>query len=55
MVINGSNAWRVDNMPFGGTGSSGLGREGVRWMVEEITQPKVVVIRRHPDVGLASR
>lgn len=55
VVINGSNAWRVDNMPFGGTGTSGLGREGVRWMVEEITQPKVVVIRRHPDGGSGSR
>ncbi len=47
VIINGSNAWRIDNMPYGGTGHSGFGREGVRSMVEEITAPKVVVIRRH--------
>jgi aldehyde dehydrogenase (NAD+) len=46
VIINGSNAWRIDTMPFGGTGRSGFGREGVRWMVEELTAPKVVVIRR---------
>lgn len=48
VIINGSNAWRVDNMPYGGTGASGFGREGVRAMVEEITHPKVIVIRRRP-------
>jgi len=47
VIINGANAWRIDNMPYGGTGHSGFGREGVRSMVEEITAPKVVVIRRH--------
>ena len=53
VIINGSNAWRIDNMPFGGTGKAGLGREGVRAMVEEITAPKVIVIRRHAGLGPA--
>lgn len=53
VIINGSNAWRIDNMPFGGTGKAGLGREGVRAMVEEITAPKVIVIRRRAGAGLA--
>ena len=47
VIINGSNAWRVDQMPYGGVGKSGFGREGVRSMVEEYTEPKVIVIRRH--------
>ena len=46
VIINGSNAWRVDQMPYGGVGKSGFGREGVRSMVEEYTEPKVIVIRR---------
>jgi aldehyde dehydrogenase (NAD+) len=46
VIVNGSNAWRIDTMPFGGTGVAGSGREGVRWMVEELTQTKVVVLRR---------
>lgn len=48
VIINGPSAWRVDQMPYGGTGSSGFGREGVRAMVAEYTEPKVVVIRHRP-------
>jgi acyl-CoA reductase-like NAD-dependent aldehyde dehydrogenase len=48
VIINGPSAWRVDQMPYGGTGQSGFGREGVRAMVAEYTEPKVVVIRHKP-------
>jgi acyl-CoA reductase-like NAD-dependent aldehyde dehydrogenase len=48
VIINGPSAWRVDQMPYGGTGSSGFGREGVRAMVMEYTEPKVVVLRHRP-------
>jgi acyl-CoA reductase-like NAD-dependent aldehyde dehydrogenase len=47
VIINGSNAWRVDQMPYGGVGNSGFGREGIRYMVEEYTEPKIIVVRRH--------
>jgi aldehyde dehydrogenase (NAD+) len=46
VIINGSSAWRVDQMPYGGVGTSGFGREGIRYMVEEYTERKIVVIRR---------
>jgi len=46
VIINGSSAFRVDQMPYGGVGTSGIGREGVRYMVEEYTEPKTIVIRR---------
>jgi acyl-CoA reductase-like NAD-dependent aldehyde dehydrogenase len=46
VIINGSNAWRVDQMPYGGVGKSGFGREGIRSMVEEYTEPKVIVLCR---------
>src|SRR6185437_8835660 len=48
VIVNGSNAWRVDNVPFGGVGPAGFGREGVRAMVDEMTQRKAIVIRRRP-------
>lgn len=48
VIINASNAWRIDSMPFGGTGKAGSGREGVRAMVHEITTTKNVVIRHRP-------
>lgn len=52
VIINGSNAWRIDNMPFGGTGKCGFGREGARAMVEELTAPKVIAVRRHAAAGV---
>jgi acyl-CoA reductase-like NAD-dependent aldehyde dehydrogenase len=48
VIVNGSNAWRIDSMPFGGVGKAGAGREGVRAMVREITTTKNVVIRHRP-------
>jgi acyl-CoA reductase-like NAD-dependent aldehyde dehydrogenase len=36
--------FRVDNFPYGGTKDSGFGREGVRYAMEEMTEPKVLVI-----------
>jgi acyl-CoA reductase-like NAD-dependent aldehyde dehydrogenase len=45
VIVNGPGTWRVDSMPYGGTGTSGFGREGVRYAVEEYTEPKVIVIR----------
>lgn len=48
VIVNASNAWRIDSMPFGGTGMAGSGREGVRAMVREITTTKNVVIRHRP-------
>ena len=45
VIINGPGTWRVDHMPYGGTGMSGFGREGVRFAVEEFTEPKVIVVR----------
>jgi len=45
VIVNGSN------MPYGGVGTSGFGREGVRYRVEEITDRKVIVIRHRPGLG----
>lgn len=42
VMINDSTDFRIDAMPFGGTKLSGIGREGVRSAIEEMTEPKVV-------------
>ena len=44
--VNEASSARVDAMPFGGFKYGSLGREGVRFAYEEMTQPKVVCIRR---------
>ncbi len=42
VMINESTDYRLDSMPFGGVKSSGLGREGVKFALQEMTEPKVV-------------
>lgn len=45
VIVNDSSAYRADHMPYGGVKSSGLGREGVRFAMEEMTEIKLAVIR----------
>ena len=42
VIINDSTDYRLDSMPFGGVKSSGLGKEGIRFSLAEMTEPKVV-------------
>jgi acyl-CoA reductase-like NAD-dependent aldehyde dehydrogenase len=37
-------AFRIDHMPYGGIKDSGLGREGLRYAIEEMTEPKLLVM-----------
>lgn len=45
VIINDTPAFRADHMPYGGNRLSGLGREGVRFAMEEMTNIQMVVIR----------
>ena len=45
VMINDVPTFRVDNFPYGGTKDSGFGREGVRFAMEEMSEPKVLVLR----------
>lgn len=42
VMINDSTDYRLDSMPFGGIKYSGLGREGIKFALQEMTEPKVV-------------
>ena len=44
VVINETSDVRIDSMPFGGFKKSGVGREGVRYAVHEMTEPKSTII-----------
>ncbi len=45
VMINDTSIFRVDHMPYGGNKMSGLGREGVRFAIEEMTNIKMVMIK----------
>ena len=44
VVINETSDVRIDSMPFGGFKKSGVGREGVRYAVHEMTEPKNTIV-----------
>ncbi len=46
VVVNDFPTYRVDHMPYGGVKDSGLGREGIRSAMLEMTHEKMVVIRK---------
>ena len=44
LMVNEVPTWRLDPMPYGGVKQSGFGREGLRYAIEEMTEPKLLVI-----------
>ena len=44
VIINDYPTFRIDNMPYGGIKDSGFGREGVRYAIEEMTEPKLLAL-----------
>jgi acyl-CoA reductase-like NAD-dependent aldehyde dehydrogenase len=45
LVANGSSNFRLDHVPFGGVKASGFGRESPRWMIEDYTVIKTLMLR----------
>ena len=45
VIVGDVPSFRVDNMPYGGVKASGLGREGVRYAIEDMTEQRLLVVR----------
>ena len=48
VIINDVSAFRADQMPYGGAKDSGFGREGLRFAMEEMTEPRIMVLSNVP-------
>ncbi|MEP7378427.1 MAG: aldehyde dehydrogenase family protein [Chloroflexota bacterium] len=48
VIINDVPTYRIDHMPYGGVKDSGLGREGLRWAIEDMTELRLMVVAE-PD------
>lgn len=48
LMVNDVSTFRVDHMPYGGVRQSGIGREGIRYAIEEMTEMKLLMINRPP-------
>ena len=46
VVINDVPTYRIDHMPYGGVKASGLGREGLKYAIEDMTEPRIMVLNR---------
>jgi acyl-CoA reductase-like NAD-dependent aldehyde dehydrogenase len=44
LIVGDTPSWRLDPMPYGGVKDSGLGREGIRSSIEEMTEPRMLVM-----------
>jgi acyl-CoA reductase-like NAD-dependent aldehyde dehydrogenase len=48
VIANDVSSFRADQMPYGGTKDSGRGREGLRWAMDEMTEPRILVLSDVP-------
>jgi acyl-CoA reductase-like NAD-dependent aldehyde dehydrogenase len=48
LIVNDVSAFRADQMPYGGSKESGFGREGLRFAMEEMTEPRIMVLSHVP-------
>jgi glyceraldehyde-3-phosphate dehydrogenase (NADP+) len=44
VIVNDVPTYRIDHMPYGGVKDSGLGREGLRWSIEDMTELRLMVL-----------
>jgi aldehyde dehydrogenase (NAD+) len=50
VIVNDISTFRTDQMPYGGAKGSGLGREGPRFAIEEMSELRLMVINRDGGV-----
>jgi glyceraldehyde-3-phosphate dehydrogenase (NADP+) len=48
VIVNDIPTYRIDHMPYGGVKDSGLGREGLRWAIDDMTELRIMVLAQ-PD------
>ena len=55
VILNDAPSFRMDHMPYGGVKESGLGREGIRCTIADMTEPRLLVTQSLPERSEAGR
>ena len=53
VILNGSSTWRTDQLAYGGVMDSGIGREGLRYSMRDMTEERMVLF--NDECGLSER
>jgi len=48
VIVNDIPTYRIEHIAYGGAKDSGLGREGLRWAIDDMTELRIMVLA-HPD------
>ncbi|MEO8323027.1 MAG: aldehyde dehydrogenase family protein, partial [Actinomycetota bacterium] len=48
VIVNDVSSFRADQMPYGGSKDSGFGREGLKYAMDEMTEPRILVLSNIP-------
>ena len=51
LMVNDVSTFRIDHMPYGGVKGSGIGREGLRYAIEEMTEMKLLTLNHRENIA----
>jgi glyceraldehyde-3-phosphate dehydrogenase (NADP+) len=55
LILNDAPSYRIDHMPYGGVKDSGFGREGVKYAIQDMTEPRLLVLAAPPALDFTKQ
>lgn len=55
VILNDAPSYRIDHMPYGGAKDSGFGREGIKYAIADMTEPRLLVVAMPPSADFTNQ